>query len=196
MDSTRTRSVEPIFMMAPLPQFFSIWAIARFSAFFLSSLTVDTAIFFHPVVRRFDLAGRRISVERSKGFTIPRAPEQSTKIHAIYQDFKQEILDSGGGLHASFRRQQKRILDVLDADVLRSKNDSDHIESEGVARPLKSGHPHFRRAAELSLFSPVHSPDRPAEGVRFPGLHLHQGDRASGFWLDPGRDQIDVAVAV
>src|SRR3954465_4405849 len=46
MDSTRTRSVEPIFMMAPLPQFFSIWAIARFSAFFLSSLTVDTAISF------------------------------------------------------------------------------------------------------------------------------------------------------
>src|SRR3954470_9334880 len=58
MDSTRTRSVDPIFMMAPLPQFFSIWAIARFSAFFLSSLTVDTAISFHPVVRRFDLAGR------------------------------------------------------------------------------------------------------------------------------------------
>src|SRR3954454_18459314 len=59
----RTRaSAEPIFMMAPLPQFFSIWAIARFSAFFLSSLTVDTAISFHPVVRRFDLAGRWISL--------------------------------------------------------------------------------------------------------------------------------------
>src|SRR5437763_13246803 len=48
IDSTRTRaSAEPIFMMAPLPQFFSICAIARFSAFFLSSLTVDTAISFH-----------------------------------------------------------------------------------------------------------------------------------------------------
>src|SRR5690348_15831770 len=43
--STRTRaSADPIFMMAPLPQFFSICAIARFNAFFLSSLTVETAI--------------------------------------------------------------------------------------------------------------------------------------------------------
>src|SRR6476646_5253289 len=57
IDSTRTRSVDPIFMMAPLPQFFSIWAIARFSAFFLSSLTVDTAISFHPVVRRLGHGG-------------------------------------------------------------------------------------------------------------------------------------------
>jgi hypothetical protein len=36
--STRTReSVEPIFMIAPLPWFFSICAIARPNAFFLSS---------------------------------------------------------------------------------------------------------------------------------------------------------------
>jgi hypothetical protein len=38
MESMRTRaSVDPSFMMAPLPQVFSIWAIARPKAFFLSS---------------------------------------------------------------------------------------------------------------------------------------------------------------
>src|SRR3954470_8706966 len=95
MDSTRTRSVDPIFMMAPLPQFFSIWAIARFSAFFLSSLTVDTAISFHPVVRRFDLAGRWISLGLGAPGqqTMPciSAPEQTTKLRTNYQDFQKEI---------------------------------------------------------------------------------------------------------
>src|SRR5436190_22851437 len=71
--STRTRaSADPIFMIAPLPQFFSICAIARFNAFFLSSLTVETAISFHPVVRRLDRQSQ------NKGGGLP--PEQNTKL--------------------------------------------------------------------------------------------------------------------
>src|ERR1051325_1539052 len=74
IESTRTRaSADPIFMMAPLPQFFSIWAIARFNAFFLSSLTVDTAIYFTLVV------GRSI-------------PEQNTKISRYWQESGTEFL--------------------------------------------------------------------------------------------------------
>src|SRR5689334_24841555 len=47
--SIRTRvELAPIFMMEPFPQLFSICAMARFSAFFLSSCTVETAI--HPPV--------------------------------------------------------------------------------------------------------------------------------------------------
>src|SRR6185436_17187109 len=48
--STRTFSFASIRMIEPLPQLFSIWAIARFSAFFLSSAIVDTAIRLHPLV--------------------------------------------------------------------------------------------------------------------------------------------------
>src|SRR3954466_14148049 len=84
MDSTRTReSADPIFMMAPLPQFFSIWAIARFNAFFLSSLTVDTAISIHPVVRRLGLVspGENVAI-------VP--PEQNTKTARNSQDFWRE----------------------------------------------------------------------------------------------------------
>ncbi len=45
MHSTRTRGVsEPMRMMEPLPQLFSICEIARPRAFFLSSCTVETAM--------------------------------------------------------------------------------------------------------------------------------------------------------
>src|SRR6266513_4868263 len=44
MASTRILFSEPSRMIDPLPQVFSICAIARFSAFFLSSAIVDTAI--------------------------------------------------------------------------------------------------------------------------------------------------------
>ena len=45
IDSTRTRGASgPIFMMDPLPQLFSICAIARFKAFLRSSCVVEAAI--------------------------------------------------------------------------------------------------------------------------------------------------------
>ena len=43
----------------------------------------------------------------------------------------------------SFIREKKRIFDVLDAHLLRFKNDPDYIESEGVARLLEAGDPNF-----------------------------------------------------
>src|SRR5687767_5192674 len=43
--STRTFiASDPIFMMEPLPQFFSICAMARFNAFFLSSCAAEVAM--------------------------------------------------------------------------------------------------------------------------------------------------------
>jgi hypothetical protein len=44
IDSTRTFVSAPIRMMEPFPQFFSICEIARFSAFFLSSVLIDVAM--------------------------------------------------------------------------------------------------------------------------------------------------------
>src|SRR2546423_14435506 len=103
IDSTRTRaSADPIFMMAPLPQFFSIWAIARFNAFFLSSLTVDTAISFTLSLDVYDLAGRQ------------KLPLFGTRRN--YEPTHQK---------SRFVRQQKSVLDVLDPDILFPKNDPD-----------------------------------------------------------------------
>ncbi len=85
---------------------------------------------------------------------------------------------------------------MLDADILISKNDPDHIEPEGVSRPLKARHPDLCGSAQLPLLSPVHSSDRPAKSVRLPRLHFDERDRATRVLLLTSRNEIDVAMPV
>jgi len=75
--------------------------------------------------------------------------------------------------HASASaRKEERVLDVLDTDAILSKNDSNHIEPEGVAGLLKPRHPDLRRPAELALLAPVDRAHGSAEIRRRAGLHL------------------------
>src|SRR5437016_1008984 len=76
--STRTFSFASMRMMEPLPQLFSICAIARLSAFFLSSAIVDTAIGEHSLSFVVDSSGPR--GHKRTGKQPPPIPEQSTNI--------------------------------------------------------------------------------------------------------------------
>src|SRR5262245_55343338 len=76
MASTRILFSEPSRMIEPLPQLFSICAIARFNAFFLSSAIVEPAIRFHLLVER-----SAILAWLASGYFLTacvRSPEQNT----------------------------------------------------------------------------------------------------------------------
>ena len=92
--------------------------------------------------------------------------------------------------------QEESVLDVLHTDLLLFEDHSDHIEPEGVSRPLKTRHPDLCGSAQLALLSPVHSSDRPAKGVRLPRLHFDERDRATRVVLLTSRNEIDVTMPV
>ena len=86
---------------------------------------------------------------------------------------------------------------MLNSDVPRTKNHSDHVESKVVTRTLKARHPDFRRPAELSLLTPAHLRDGTSESLRGSGLYLNKCDCSlSATWTNPCRHQIDVAMPV
>ena len=112
------------------------------------------------------------------------------------QDIARGKIAKGDRRASSFIREQKRIRDVLDADLLRSKNDSDDVELEGVARPLESRDPDFCRAAEFALLASADRAHGAAEAVRRAGLHLDECDFPAAALVRSGasRNQIYVAV--
>lgn len=77
---------------------------------------------------------------------------------------------------------------MLDADILISKNDPDHIESEGVSGPLKPRHPDLCGPAQLALFAPVHSSDWSAKSVRLSRFHFDERDRSTRVVLLASRN--------
>ena len=86
---------------------------------------------------------------------------------------------------------------MLDADVLGTKDHPNDVKPKGVTGTLKARHPDFRRAAELALLTPAHGRDGPSKGMSCPRLHLDERYcSARSLALSPGRDQIDIAVAV
>src|SRR5688500_18768739 len=123
--SIRTRvELAPIFMMEPFPQLFSICAMARFSAFFLSSCTVETAI--HPPV---------VSREPTWpcGRNLPGSPADSSARR------KYETR----GRKSSAPREGEGILDVPNADRRAFHEDPDHIESVGLIGPAVPLNPYM-----------------------------------------------------
>src|SRR5438034_9583835 len=96
----------------------------------------------------------------------------------------------------SFVREKKRIFDVLDAHLLRLKNDPDYIEPEGVARLLEARDPNFGRSAELALLSPVDRAHRPTEIVRRAGFHFDKSNCSPSVAFVTGGDKIDIPMAV
>src|SRR2546423_6972198 len=92
--------------------------------------------------------------------------------------------------------QKEGILDVLNAHCFRSKNDSDDVEPEGVARLLKTRNPDLRRTAQLTLLAPVHSPNWSAERIASACLHFDERYRAHRVRLPTLGDQIDVTMSV
>ena len=104
---------------------------------------------------------------------------------------------SAGGVFCAsrFRWKDKSILHVLDADVLRTENYPNYVETKGVTRTLKARHPDFSRTDELTLFSPAHRRSGPAERPDAPGLHFDERYYSSGSRISSG-DKIDVSMAV
>jgi len=123
-------------------------------------------------------------------------PRSGTRTNYENADGKATFFPKKIARGPSFVREKKRIFDVLDAHLLRFKNDPDYIESEGVARLLEAGDPNFGRSAELALLSPVDGAHRPPEIVRRARFYLNEGDRPSGVMLVTGHDKIDIPMTV
>ena len=93
--------------------------------------------------------------------------------------------------------KEKGVFDVLDANLLRLKNDPDDIESEGVARLLEARYPHLGGSTELPLLSPVDGAHRTTEIVRRARLHFDERhSSARALTLRSGRNQIDVTAPI
>src|SRR2546423_8679575 len=92
--------------------------------------------------------------------------------------------------------QKEGILNVLNAHCFRSKDDSDDVEPEGVARLLKPRNPDLRRTAQLALLAPVHSANWSAERIASASLHFHERHRSHRVRLATLGDQIDVTMSV
>src|SRR5688500_11232118 len=112
--SIRTRvELAPIFMMEPFPQLFSICAMARFSAFFLSSCTVETAI--HPPV---------VSREPTWpcGRNLPGSPVDSSARRKY----------ESRGRKSSADREGESVLDVSHPDCRAFHEHPDDVEAVGL----------------------------------------------------------------
>ena len=66
-------------MMEPLPQLFSICAMARFSAFFLSSCIVETAILLHPLVLSWIPLATQLIVPEKRSIRYPNKIRRSVR---------------------------------------------------------------------------------------------------------------------
>src|SRR6267143_4340354 len=96
---------------------------------------------------------------------------------------------------SAFVLNEERVFDVLDTHVIRTKDDSDHVEPKGVAGLLKTRHPDLCGTAQLALLAPIDGADRASEISRRPGFHFYECDRASlAVWLR--RHEVDVTVAI
>jgi len=85
---------------------------------------------------------------------------------------------------------------MLDANVLRSKNDSDHIEPEGISGLLETRDPDLSRSAELALLAPVHGAHRTSKVGRPTGLHFYESNCAPGIRFDASRNQVQISATI
>src|SRR5207244_5390602 len=85
---------------------------------------------------------------------------------------------------------------MLDANVLRSKNDSDHIEPEGISGLLETRDPDLSRSAELALLAPVHGAHRTSKVGRLTGLHFYESNCAPGIRFGAGRNQVQISATI
>jgi hypothetical protein len=96
---------------------------------------------------------------------------------------------------SAFALNEERVFDVLDSDVISTKNDPDHVESKGVAGLLKARHPDLCGTAQLALLAPIDGADWATEIGGGAGFHFYECHRA-GVALGLRRHEVDVAVAV
>src|SRR5690349_9590812 len=115
IDSMRTFWSAPRRMIEPLPQLFSICAMAKFSAFFLSSCTVDTAI---------DLI---LSVSRRPFWPFSRIVAGNTRRFDARRKYE------AGRSNSSGISKSKRVGHVPDSDTLAFDEHADHIEPIRIA---------------------------------------------------------------
>jgi hypothetical protein len=137
-------------MIEPLPQFFSICAIARFNAFFLSSPITETAISPNPLV----------VVEPETHPNKIRNPERFLKL----------ILSSS---------YLKCVLDVDHLGRAAAEENADDVEPEIVAGGSLTRHPIPSCTRHFPLLSPVYRTERSTITRRHPGLYLDEGNETS-----------------
>src|SRR5688500_15026188 len=124
--STRTLLSAPSRMIEPLPQLFSICAMARFSAFFLSSAIEETAIVvIHPVVERSQFWPGRLSHDPETG--VRGNPKKIRKA---------QTLSSGSS-------EAESVLDVADPDVGAIHEQANHIAPVVLRSPSEPVDPHL-----------------------------------------------------
>jgi hypothetical protein len=109
----------------------------------------------------------------------------------------QDFLAKKSARVSSFIREQKSILNVLDAHLFGFKNHPNHVEPKGIAGLVKARNPDFGRAAQLALFSPVDCAQWAAEICRRTGFHLDERDNPTiAVACRPRGDDVDVAMAI
>ena len=85
---------------------------------------------------------------------------------------------------------------MLDADILFPKNDPDYVESEGVARPLKTRHPDLCGSGQLALLPPVHGSNWSTKSIRLPSFYFNESNGTTGVPFITSRDEIDIPMAI
>src|SRR5947207_461104 len=131
--STRILFSEPSRMIEPLPQVFSICAIARFSAFFLSSAIVDTAI-----------SSSTLLVERSALW-----PGWLTATCSLPRDRDtRRKYERARGLSRS-RCKAECVFYVADPNLGAIQEHADHVETIGFRFPPVAIDPNHGRALQL-----------------------------------------------
>src|SRR5688572_22622465 len=156
-------------MIEPLPQLFSICAIARFSAFFLSSPTIAVAM-------------SSTLVESLRPLWRPRRQRRSSRRRT-------RIKYENRGANSSWPRDRKRIFHVPDPDAGGAENYPDDVESVRLPRHPGTVDPDPRAPRELPLLPDPDRLHRVPERQPPPRLHLHERDhpRAAG-------DEVEVPV--
>src|SRR5688572_5617674 len=176
--STRTRAESaPIFMIDPLPQLFSICAMARFSAFFRSSCTAVTPI-LHSLWCVVGLwprgnldGGRKRSIPRRNS---EQTTEQTTKLQP---EISGALVD------------EKRVFHMPHPDPVAAHQHSDDVEPVDLANPAVAVDPGEGGAHQLVPLLPVDRLHGVAKVGAHSGLHLDKRDQ-----FVPLGDEVDIAV--